>query len=286
MSKVLLIFEDYTELNTILFTLKKVGFDCIGITTEFGTSEQVISFNPDIVIASGKGPKVSTVGVGRRLKEMPRWTGKAVLIFAPGFKPKPEDLMKIRMDVVLEAPVENVRLIQVLAKLTNQDDQVLIEKLIKSMAQENITKETSFTVGSNKSSNDKVYVGGGVDTKKTDQDLIIVGGVEKQSEESSTPKKASSEVLSPEKPVAPLSSPSAFDDLNRREKANAGRRPQFSLTPETNSKNNSEPLFGNLDEKKTEVMTQTDFERKAQDRIKKQAEAQLQKESGQHSSFA
>ncbi len=292
MSKVLLIFEDYTELNTLQFTLKKVGFDCIGISTEFGTSEQVISFNPDIVIASGKGPKVSTVGVGRRLKEMPRWTGKAVLIFASGFKPKPEDLMKIRMDVVLEAPVENVRLIQVLAKLTNQDDQVLIEKLIKSMAQENTIKEASFIVGSNKSTSDKVYVGGNIDSKKSDENFVMNLGAEKQSDTkvSSTPKKSSSEAinlkdsLSPEKVLTPsesvsptaTSSSSAFEDLNRREKAKGRFRPQFSLTPEEDPENISEPRFGNLNDKKIEASTQVEFERKIDEIINDRIVAQPQ----------
>src|SRR5690349_733716 len=98
MSKVLLIYEDYTELNSVQIVLKKVGFDCLGISSEFTTQQQVLQFNPDIVIAFGKGPKVSSVSVGRRLKEMPRWGGRAVLIFPAGFKPRAEDLIKIRMD--------------------------------------------------------------------------------------------------------------------------------------------------------------------------------------------
>ena len=246
MAKILLIYDDYTELNAVQFTLKKVGFDCLGISTEFGTTEQVISFNPDIVVASGRGPKVSTVGVGRRLKDMPRWTGKAILIFPPGNKPKPEDLMKIRMDVVLEAPVETVRLIQVLAKLTNQDDQVLIEKLIKTMAQENIGKDPSFIVSS-KPTNETVYVGGSAGENKnsdpnisrskartSDNDLTFnVAGVQNPTQEvariGSFPMPASE---NPDLGKDKAFGNSAFDDLNRREEARARRRPQFSLKPE------------------------------------------------------
>lgn len=153
-------------------TLKKVGFDCVGISSEFGTSEQVLSFNPDIVVACGKGPKVSTTGVGRRLKEMPRWGGKTVLIFPQGIKPKPQELIKIRMDVVLEAPVQVVRLIQVLANLTNQDDQVLMEKLVKTSAHDETSKEPSFVGGSKKgSASDNVYVrGSDAESKKGDEE--------------------------------------------------------------------------------------------------------------------
>ena len=266
MTKVLLIFEDYIELNTSQFTLKKVGFDCLGISTEFGTSEKVISFNPDIVIASGKGTKVSTIGVGRRLKDMPRWTGKTVLIFPAGSKPKPEELMKIRMDVVLEAPVENVRLIQVLAKLTNQDDQILIEKLIKSMAQENTSKDPSFVVGS-KPTSDKVYVGGGSgsDTiknenaivgsgagsadRKSGDELIRSGQGNKDSDLIKVPgfEISNSQPEMKNEPKIPTSS-TAFEELNRREQAKASRR-QFSLTPEAKPEEGSETRFGNLEEK-------------------------------------
>jgi hypothetical protein len=170
-NKVLLIYEDYSELNSVQSTLKKVGFDCVGISSEFSTSEQVLSFNPDIVIANGKGPKVSTTGVGRRLKDMHRWNGKTILIFPPGIKPKPQDLIKIRMDVVLEAPVQLVRLIQVLANLTNQDDQVLIEKLVKQTAvkEDQQKKEDSFSLNK-KASEDNIYISGSSGKKEDERD--------------------------------------------------------------------------------------------------------------------
>jgi hypothetical protein len=192
MSKVLLIYEDYSELNTVQATLKKVGFDCVGITTEYATSEQVLSFHPDIVVASGKGPKVSTVGVGRRLKEMPRWSGKVILIFSPGHKPNPQDLIKIRMDVVLEAPIQTVRLIQVLAKLTNQDDQVLMEKLIKSSVHEEGVKDPSFVVSS-KGREEKVFVSGGAQEARQNEihDPSRRLSAKKEGEDSSNPSSAS-----------------------------------------------------------------------------------------------
>ncbi|HRO68711.1 MAG TPA: hypothetical protein PL182_14150, partial [Pseudobdellovibrionaceae bacterium] len=84
MNKVLLAYEDYSEMLTIQSVLKKVGFDVLTTSSEFSLSEQVLSFNPEIIIGYGKGPKVSTLGVGRRLKDMPRWTGRVILIFPAG----------------------------------------------------------------------------------------------------------------------------------------------------------------------------------------------------------
>lgn len=164
MNKVLLVYDDYTELMSAQFTLKKVGFDVMAVSSEFSIKEQIVSFNPDIVVGYGKGNKVSTVGVGKRLKEMPRWQGKSILIFAPGVKPLPEELIKIRMDTALEAPVEMVRLIQVLAKFSNQDDQILMEKLIKSTALESQKNESTLVTGGKESKEEwRVSDSGGKD---------------------------------------------------------------------------------------------------------------------------
>ncbi len=280
MAKILLIYDDYTELNAVQFTLKKLGFDCLGISTEFGTNQQVISFNPDIVIASGRGPKVTTVGVGRRLKEMPRWTGKAILIFPAGHKPNPEDLIKIRMDVVLEAPVENVRLIQVLARLTNQDDQVLIEKLIKTMAQENTVKDPSFIVGG-KPASDSVYVGGNsgenkhsefVSSKASERSAVgdlsfkALQGPSNTSEVARVGTFALPPTENSSQESNPAFAKSAFDDLNRREEARARRSPQFSLKPESEV---NESL-------KSHEPSLSDFEKKAEARIREQQKLQFE----------
>lgn len=128
---------------TIQSVLKKVGFDSVAISSEFSLSQQILSFNPDIVIGYGKGSKVTTVGVGRRLKEMPRWGGKAILIFPAGSKPDPADLLKMRMDMALEAPLEVTRLLHVLAHLSAQNPQELIERMMKAVAQEALAAKAS-----------------------------------------------------------------------------------------------------------------------------------------------
>ena len=95
MNKILLVYEDYTDLMSVEATLKKVGFDVIGLSSEYSVAEQMLSFNPDVVVGSGRGGKVSSLGVGKRLKEMSRWQGKAILIFPANFKPTPQELLKI-----------------------------------------------------------------------------------------------------------------------------------------------------------------------------------------------
>ena len=143
MNKILLVYEDYADLMNVESTLKKVGFDVIGLTNEYTVAEQVLAFNPDLVVGSGRGGKVSSLGVGKRLKEMHRWQGKSVLIFPAKFKPEPQDLIRIRVDMMLEAPVPALRLIQVSGKLLNHDEAVLLERLNKTASTDSAQKASS-----------------------------------------------------------------------------------------------------------------------------------------------
>ncbi|MBV2167598.1 MAG: hypothetical protein KUL82_02715 [Bdellovibrio sp.] len=166
MNKILLVYEDYADLMSVEGTLKKVGFDVIGLSSEYSMAEQVLAFNPDLVVGAGRGGKVSSLGVGKRLKEMHRWQGKAVLIFPANFKPNPQDLIRIRVDMILESPVPPVRLVQVIGKILGHDEAVLLERLNKAMHVESPQKTASGApggVGGKYSPEDEaIYVKGSV----------------------------------------------------------------------------------------------------------------------------
>lgn len=129
MNKILLVYEDYTELMNTESALKRVGFDVIGLSSEYAVSKQIVSFNPELVVASGSSNKVNSLSVGKRLKEMGRWQGKALLIFSPQLKPTALELIKIRADMILEAPLPLSRLLQVIAKTLGHDEAVLADRL-------------------------------------------------------------------------------------------------------------------------------------------------------------
>lgn len=135
-SKILLVYEEYTEMMNVQSALIRGGFDVLGISTEYTLNENILSFNPDIVVALGRGGKVTTLGVGRRLREMTRWQGKAVLILPHGYKPNPQDFGKVRADMLLEAPVSLLRLVQVLAKMLGLDESLVLERLNKQNSSE------------------------------------------------------------------------------------------------------------------------------------------------------
>jgi hypothetical protein len=130
-SKILLVYEEYSDMSGAQSLLQKVGFDVLAISTEYTLSENVLSFNPDIVVASGRGGKVSTVSAGRRLREMTRWQGKVILILPSGYKPNPQDFAKIRADMLLESPIPPLRLMQVVGKMLGIEEHILQERLSK-----------------------------------------------------------------------------------------------------------------------------------------------------------
>jgi|GEM_PF-7061086 len=128
MSKVLLIFDNYSELHSVETILKRVGFTVLGISTEYGIKEQILSFNPEVIVGYGSGSKFSSASISKKLKDLPRWHGKAVFIFPTTGDLQPEDLLSMRMDLMLRTPVPPARLLSVLARLFNRDDGPLLEK--------------------------------------------------------------------------------------------------------------------------------------------------------------
>jgi DNA-binding response OmpR family regulator len=171
MLKILLVYDDFQELSKVELQLKKIGFDVVGITSEFSLAEQLLAFNPQIIVAQGRTAKVSSASVGRRLRESVRWDGKIVLVFYPNAKPQPTELLKIRMDVGIEYPVEPTKMIQVLAQLGGLDSNILLDKLIKGMTSESQdTDSDDATTYSSAQDRSSVYVSGsGTQEQKSSQ---------------------------------------------------------------------------------------------------------------------
>lgn len=179
MLKILLVYDDFQELTSVELMLKKIGFDVVGITSEFSLAEQLLSFNPQIVVAQGRTAKVSTANVGRRLRESARWDGQSVLIFYSNAKPQATELLKIRMDVGLEYPVEPTKIVQVLAQLGSLDANQLLDKLIKNMADTATAQsKNENTTFSNRNDRESVFVSGGTQTAEANQKFGGAAGAE------------------------------------------------------------------------------------------------------------
>jgi len=132
MVKILLIYEDFNELTLTESYLKKVGFDVVGISNEVLMNDQILSFNPDVIVAHGRNPRVSSFSVGQKMKENHRYHGKVVIIVPKDVRPTPQDILRMKMDGIIEMPVHPEKLIQVLCRLTGQSPTYFVEKFQKA----------------------------------------------------------------------------------------------------------------------------------------------------------
>lgn len=133
MLRVLLVFDDYTELALTETYLKKIGFDVVSLMNEIGIQERILSFNPEAMVVSGKSAKVSSFSLGKKLKENLRYEGKVVLIVPKNVRPDPSELMRMKMDALMEAPIQPERLLQILGKYSGHSPDFLIDKLNKAV---------------------------------------------------------------------------------------------------------------------------------------------------------
>ena len=131
MDRVLLIFDDLQYSGHLEMTLRKVGFDTETITNEYNLSDKLLSFNPDFIIVKGNSSRVSSLQIGKKLKESIKFAGKVVLIFPQDEKPKPDDLIKLRMDLLLFEPLSALRLVAHLMTLTNGAQDTIMDKLLR-----------------------------------------------------------------------------------------------------------------------------------------------------------
>jgi hypothetical protein len=132
MDRVLLIIDDIQYAGHLENTLRKVGFDIETITNEFHMPEKLLSFNPDYIIVKGMGVRVSTEAVGKKLKESTKFLGKVILVFPQDRKTSnPEELIKLRMDVLLFEPISALRLANSLLSLTQLDKDTIFDRLMR-----------------------------------------------------------------------------------------------------------------------------------------------------------
>ncbi len=145
MSKVLLLFEDINELGMVDGLLKKLGFDTLSAANEYSLKEQILGFNPQLVMIHGRNRRVHTVAVAQKLKQDSGFKGKVILIVQKGERFASADLQTMRMDGVIEAPFEPKTIVFAVAKVLGLDKDQLLEKYDKMF----VNKNASSGAGSN-----------------------------------------------------------------------------------------------------------------------------------------
>lgn len=143
MVKILLVYEDFNELTLTESYLKKVGFDVVGISNERLIQDQILSFNPEILVVHGQNIKVSSFSVGQKLKEFERshkiFHGKVVIVLPRGVRPGPSEMIKMKLDAMVEAPVDPEKLIHILCRLAAIPIDPILEKWRRVMVKSGTT---------------------------------------------------------------------------------------------------------------------------------------------------
>ncbi len=131
MDRVLLVFDDLQYSLHLEMTLRKVGFDTETITNDYNLSEKLLTFNPDYIIVKGNSQRVSCLQIGKKLKDTVRYQGLVILIFPADLKPQPDELIKLRMDLLLFEPISALRLVGHILSLSNADQDAIMDKLLR-----------------------------------------------------------------------------------------------------------------------------------------------------------
>jgi len=132
MDRVLLIIDDIQYSRHIEMTLRKVGFDIESINNEFNMNDSILSFNPDFIICRGSSSRLSTLSVGRKLKDSnTKFNGKTILVFPEGIKVSADDLMQLKLDLLLFDPVSTLKIAIHLFSFSEHNYEFIKDKLLK-----------------------------------------------------------------------------------------------------------------------------------------------------------
>lgn len=121
--------EEFTELTSTESYLKKVGFDTIGISNDKLLGQNLTAFNPDIVVVHGADRRFSSIAICQKLRENHKFHGKIIMILNEGKEVTPEELLKIKVHSVIQAPVTPEKMIHSVSKLAKMNTQNLLDKL-------------------------------------------------------------------------------------------------------------------------------------------------------------
>ncbi|MCE3011326.1 MAG: hypothetical protein LW875_12025 [Proteobacteria bacterium] len=128
MKKILLVYDDFNELTLTESYLKRVGFDVLGIGNEILINEQILGFNPDLIVAYGRNHRVSSVSVGQKLKDHRSYQGKVLIVVPQGFRPTAQEVLKMKADGLMETPFTADKLIGLICKVMSLDSKLFLEK--------------------------------------------------------------------------------------------------------------------------------------------------------------
>lgn len=132
--------DEFTELESLEFMLKRLGFDVLAVGKEVLVADALLRFPPDLAMITYKGRSIDGFRAAAKIK-VPR-TGfpppRVALIWskASGMSsPRLSSENASLCDALVEGPLEPYAVIQILARLLLVDEDVLIKKYERASGQ-------------------------------------------------------------------------------------------------------------------------------------------------------
>jgi hypothetical protein len=130
MRKVMLVIDDFSEMVGLESFLRRLGFDVLSLAKESLVNDALLSFQPEVVIASFRGRNVDGPRLAQKLKKAMIPPPRIALAYAGVMPTVPDDIKK-SIEAMVEIPVEATSAINMLAKLSGLPLQPLLDKYAK-----------------------------------------------------------------------------------------------------------------------------------------------------------
>lgn len=171
MRKVMLVIDEFSEMVGLESFLRRLGFDVLSLGKEMLVTDALLSFQPEVVIASFKGRNVDGLRLALRLKKTMIPPPRVALAYS-GPRPQiPQESQRL-VEALIEIPVEPQSVIQMLSKLSGLPAEPLLEKYAKVSAAVLTRDEKAVLITDQAAKAAKAaspgMVSGGVSTKEWD----------------------------------------------------------------------------------------------------------------------
>jgi hypothetical protein len=137
--KIMLVIDDYNELEFLESLLRRLGFDILSLSKDLSVASSILGFFPDLVIAQAKSRSVDGLALAPKIKRLAP-NSRMLLLHGIGQAPRVSPEQKNSIDALMETPVDAQKLIFLLAQLGNMDENALKEKFAK-IASAKMTEE-------------------------------------------------------------------------------------------------------------------------------------------------
>ncbi len=175
MDRVLIVFDQIQYANHLEMTLRKVGFEVESISTEFNLSEKLLTFNPDMIIARGQSAKLSALNIGRKLKENFKYSGQVILVLGADQKFSPDELIKVKIDLLLFEPIGALKLTMNILNLDPQRKELMQDRLLRMAETDAVfrSQEQLYLVSNGQQDLDRELIQVRGQKTETKSDLLI-----------------------------------------------------------------------------------------------------------------